>query len=313
METNYHFEPLSAANFHHFEWLYDEVFQKKSPPGYLKTKYETPLNEGGYCAWIALEKPSGQPVSFYGALPWRLTDGTNEIRAVQTCDSITLASHRGQKLFTQLHEKVVPVLQEQKYSFLFGFPNQTLFPVLKFKQGWEFFGHLQLFTLKISSPIPKQKIANKLKGLSGWNQKRLDRIISPYSCEPFETSALVHGYNGGLRNPSWIDYKTTPSHYFIELAGNKFWIKITNHLVIGDTLVQNPNGFAQSLSLLQQLGRKVGTDQVYFLCSKGTLEFDCFAQYVAPQDTLPIGFLPLNDESYDFNRFKFTLSDVDTF
>ncbi len=102
------------------------------------------LNPAGFWGekgdiWIA--ESMNQVVGHFAVIPEKIKLGSETVTAAQIVDAATHPEYRGLGIFKTLIKKVCSETQD-RYSFLFGFPNETTYRSY-LKLGWRSFGTVE--------------------------------------------------------------------------------------------------------------------------------------------------------------------------
>ncbi len=308
----YYFERLNEQNFKHFVNLYNKVYQKNYTLELLQQKYNTQHIVEGYYLYIAFSHQSNEAVASFGAVPYLFKHKNKSILAAQASDAMTTKEHRGNRLFSTLHQKVVELLKQKPFQFYFAFPNQNSHPIFLNKFNWEEHNQLQLFLIPTSARIPTRKIAWKLPYLTALHNQFIERIFKKYAINfsPEDQAANTFQVH---KNKAFYQYKANKMHKCIQIEDTIFWIKITNHLQIGDVYIKNKKHFPNHLNQLCKLAAKIGVPSISFNCSSNHPLNATFSQYYPSIPSLPVVFLELSPNNIHYNNIQFTQADIDTF
>ena len=103
-----------------------------------------------------------------------------------------------------------------------------------------------------------------------------------------------------------------PEVFFIRIDGFSLLIKPKIHLYIGDAGYFDKSKTADFLKVLKHLANILGCGNTIIACSKNHWLYEYMISAVQPEDSLPIGFLLIDDE-ITLEKIAFTQCDYDTF
>ena len=304
-------EALSASNLHHLVVLYRQVFGKKVDVNFVQGKMDASRLGLGYFGHLALEED--QPVAYYGAVPFAMTlDGKMEIGA-QSGDAMTLPSHAGKGLFTQLGEATDQQLEQAGVRFVWGFPNQNSEYGYTRKLHWQHMHRMHAYRFSVRS-LPVEAVARKT-GWTGqvyrqWAQKRLQVHLSKKAA--FPGSVAGDGFGGSLRDAAFFEYKQFTPNFILELEGKQVWISLRSGLWVGDLEIMSQTEFARVLERLKTLAGQLGLKEVVFQFSPNTHFDRILSKNSSPTPTWIAGYKNYSSD-FELDRLRFSFGDLDTF
>lgn len=309
--SKYEIKKLNEANFKDFHGLFEQVF-KKVDMEVFKSKYEAKYIVDDYWVFMAYEKETGEIAASYGVIPWLFRDDKKVILAAQSVDTMTAPKHRGKGLFTYLHHHLAAYLVENGCQFIFGFPNQYSYPGFKKKLNWQFVGHLTHYNIKTKQGIPIRKFFYKIPLLKKIHDRNLAKHTSKYEVAVFNDESGLEDIFCTLRNDDFYKYKVKANHKVLKINHSTFLIKITNRIIIGDIVTQNAATLKEDMNQLIKLAESMGITELDFLCSQGRLN-SMLSSFLEGTKSLPIGTFALSNIPYNFDSWRLTTIDLDTY
>jgi hypothetical protein len=313
--SNYSFERLSKSQLPALQILYRESFGVDVSIDELEMKYDTDVFGAAYTGVIAYAE-NREPAAYYGVFPIRIQINGETLLVAQSGDTMTTPNHRMKGLFVKAAVKAYEIARQEGVKFVFGFPNENSYPGFKSKLNWEFHDRMYNFRLAVGG-MPIAAIGKRFKVLSkpihGIIQRRLSRISTAIT--PEIAGRFASGWkNGIVRDVPYFQYKKWSGAKLIESKGFTLLVKVDGELVIGDVVYFEVAQLDSFLSEIKRLSRFLLCHKVLFSLSKGHWLFAYLkGAGISPQESLPIGFVPLVNEPFDFESIVFSRLDYDTF
>jgi GNAT superfamily N-acetyltransferase len=305
----YIFQKLSQATLHHLVGLYHEAFGKKVAFEFLARKYDTQKFGAAYIGYLAFTS-AGQPAAFYGVLPCIVHLNGQRILAAQSADTMTHPDHRQKGLFTALAKKTYSLAKENNIKFIFGFPNQNSFPGFV-KLNWQFMPEpMKLFSIRVKT-FPAATVFSKSLFLSGLYQQTIDFFYSRKRNreELFSMETADHV----LHDSFFLAYKQYSRTSIVKIGESYVWGKWDGALKVG--YAQFPDDLPAEIFIrnVKQLAAQTGCTAVFFMTCATSRLYKKLSSLMTPADALPIGFYPLSDDPFDFEKIEFEYCDIDIF
>jgi predicted acetyltransferase len=295
--------------------LYKLSFNVKQDIDTIRIKYDTSafgLKNVGYFA----VSENDEPAAFYGVFPMRLKYGNKEYLVAQSGDTMTAPNHRGKGLFIELAKMTYELAKNQNVAFVFGFPNENSLPGFQRKLDWQFFGNMQRFRFR-HSVVPLCEMASKSTALHQIYRNYCHGMLRRYKLEITDQNIqpFKHSEDKGqiARDKDYYQYKLRNSdNHLIRMKEFNLLIKPKDHLIIGDVGYFKPDRLDEFMKTVDKLSKMLGCRDVIFTVSKNYWLYNYLIKVGEAQESLPIGFLPL-DCDLPLNEISFTQSDYDTF
>jgi len=83
-------------------------------------------------------------VGHYAAIPMEVRVGDTTVKAIWSLDTMTHPDYRGRGVFVRLAKKVYEECNLQGYRFVYGFPNELIYPMRLKKLSWKGFGKMSI-------------------------------------------------------------------------------------------------------------------------------------------------------------------------
>lgn len=305
----YIFQKLSQATLHHLVSLYYEAFEKKITLEFLVRKYDTQKVGAAYIGYLAFT-PAGQPAAFYGVLPCIVQFNGQCILAAQSADTMTHPDHRQKGLFITLAKKTYSLAKENNIKFIFGFPNKNSFPGFV-KLNWQFMPEpMKLFRIRVKT-FPAAAVFSKSLFLSGLYQRAIDVFYSGKQAQEALFSNEVT--DSVLHDSVFLAYKQYNQTSIVKIGESYVWGKWDGALKVG--YAQFPDDLPAEIFIrdVRKLAAKTGCTAVFFITCATSRLYKKLSSLMTPSDALPIGFYPLSDDPFDFEKIEFEYCDIDIF
>jgi hypothetical protein len=306
--SQYSIERLSADNLHKLQTLYKAVFHKTVSVDFLQKKYDTRFTGVQFIGYLALS-PDKTAAAFYGVLPCYFSLQGRVFLAAQSGDTMTHPSHQRAGLFLQLAEKTYALATEKGIELIFGFPNQNSLPGFQ-KLKWTFLpSAMKRFTF--DSYPSKIYAVTRIPFLllsRNWILRKMYRDHTKIS----HVANDIHP-DGLLRDDRFVEYKKYSNSMFIQIEGARAWLKSDGILKVGYVDVSGIASMPNFLRNLKQVALRSGSRHLLFLTMENTRLFKALAPFAMPQDSFPIGFLPLTPGGWNFSDVEFEYCDIDIF
>jgi len=303
--NKYHLKRLEEKDFPAVKEIFWKVFHKKVSLSYLKNKYNTSYLGVKYICSIAYKGKI--PVAFYGAIPQKFSNHSQEILVAHACDSFTLKECQGQGLHFQLATISYELMKENNIKFVYAYHSDNTYHSTK-KLGWKEHIHMQRFHVKVPT-LPISKILNKL-GSNSFYTLFFSEKISKEALEKLQSNSSQFRQKF---TKSFIDYKNSfNNHFFIELYDCVFWVKIQSIMNIG--LVQAPSetSLKKATRKLRRIAFFLGIKELLFQIDSATPVASYLTKIVVPKKSWLIGYLDF-DPTINLEEFLFTYADLDTY
>ena len=312
---NYVFKRLDKSQLGAIARLYQRAFAVSVSLEELEKKYSTQSFGAAYTGVLAYDA-NNQPAAYYGVFPCKMSIEGTQVLAAQSGDTMTDPDHRMKGLFVSTAKMAYEIAASEGVEFVFGFPNENSFPGFKNKLGWIFHGHMFNFHLSTSA-LPLAAFSKKYPKLGRhylkWAGKRLKKLSIPITPQLIDIFSKKES-SGVLKDAAFFDYKITSNTYLIRWKSFELIVKIDGELVIGDVSAFEPSRFPEFMTALKKLGKHLGCHKVLYTATPNDWLYPLFEKAgYPPQQSLPIGFLPLKESPTKFENLRFTRIDYDTF
>lgn len=312
--SDYRIERINENSFADIKTLYSKSFGIDVSEEKLRRKYDTISFGEAFVGFLAYHNELNEPAAYYGVFPLQFFHQGKTYLVAQSGDTMTAPNHQKKGLFIQLATKTYDLAKELGIEFVFGFPNENSLPGFQRKLNWQFFDTMYTFQLKVNT-IPLLELASVKKQILPvyhWLTKaKLKKMESGFS------KGFSDQVDSGIKHDElFYTYKMNSLVHFIEKNGFSLAIKTENHLYIGDVNPFENEKLPLFIETLHQLGKQFYSKKVVLNLSKNHWLYPLISQQISPQKSLPIGFLPLNQETcsaFDFSEIKFSQIDYDTF
>lgn len=262
-------------------------------------------------SYITIGK-NGDPASFYGMIFQKSIINGKMFEIGQSCDSMTHKSHVGKGLFVNLANATYENALNEGIDLIFGFPNETIYDLRIKKLGWCHRENIHVFKININ-PFSFSGVAFRIPIIAGLYINYVKLIIKKHmsaeecfdnSCYTDQNAVIVH-------DKDYFMYKGDKNKFVLELNGIKFWVKISNNLIVGDFENCNIVVFKQAFQILRKIAFKLGCKNIIFQYQEGSKNELLLREIFAVDSKMPVGFKVLNPTFSDF-KFKFCGADFDT-
>ncbi len=312
ISTYYEIVQVSENNYNSIKFLYKETFKLKSTDEQIALKYNTEHTGLKNIGFIAYYKQF--PAAYYGVFPTYAYVNGKRVLAAQSGDTMTHQNHQKKGLFVKLAEKTYDLAKNKGVQFVFGFPNQNSYPGFAKKLNWSFYDKMVEFRIS-GSYIPFCEVAHKFQFIAPFYLKYIklklkNNIISNGDDLIFK---FQHKY-GIYKDFEYWKYKKRDNIFMINYDGFTLIIKVDNHILIGDVLPFDSSETLKFINTLKQLSKILKCKTVIVTVSKNHWLYKLLNHYLSAKETLPIGFLNLNNNNdIPFEKMVFSMLDYDTF
>ena len=288
--------------------LYNKVFNKKIEKNILENKYDGSYISMPYFSSVAYH--NNRIIGFYGALPQKFYNGTDDISVVHTCDSITIKEYRKKGIHYALANLAYENMKNYNIQFVYAFHSENTFQSTK-KLNWKVRKRLVRFHIKTGT-LPMSKIFNRLQ-LGTINSFIADQIFTPYRIEPNQWPLGNDKLYRQKIGVPLIKYKDNISpHYLIKLGDCTFWIKLVSILQVGTFYAPNLKSFEKAISKLRKLCKTAGIPEIIFHMDPNDPKTNYLKKISTPLPSWRIGYLKFND-AVNLDDFCFEACNLDTF
>ncbi|MBS1635397.1 MAG: GNAT family N-acetyltransferase [Bacteroidetes bacterium] len=290
--------------------LYKSAFGFEVKLAYIRSKFFSSYQK------LRLSKvaisDSGEAVSFYGIISQKAIYKNMEFYIGQSCDSMTHKNFGGQGLFLRLAESAYKDAYSQGVSFIYGFPNKTIYGLRIKKLNWQHKENINNYAQKVSA-VPLAKAVKKMPFLKSLYNSYLSALLRKYRSEVsfFGNSVLTSDIAGVIHDHSYFTYKSSADKYIIKICGINFWIKFDGLLWVGDFENTDQENFMKALQVLKKIAKRAGCTSIHFHYQEGTANDFLLKQILPLKGQMPYGYLFLSQEYSDIS-FKFSAADFDT-
>lgn len=302
----YRLKRVDNSDFPAIKELFWKVFKKKVSLKYLQNKYNTSYIGISYICSIAY--CDHIPVAFYGAIPQKFKNESQEIYVAHACDSYTLPNHQRKGLHYELAKLAYEIMKENDMKYVYAFHSENTYYSTK-KLGWKEHKHLQRFHIKVPT-LPIGKVLNKLRWTNTYDLFFKQKV----SQEAFDKLTSEHPEKFRLKfNQDFIDYKNSfKSHYCVELEGCVFWLKIQAIIHVGKFYAPSAEALQKALKKLKRKAFYLGITEFLFQVDEHSTMAEQLQTITQPKESWLVGYLDF-DPTIDLQEFIFTYSDLDTF
>lgn len=311
---NYEYVRIDVSSIKLIRQLYGKAFNLYPSADYLQKKYDTNYFGLRDIGFLALDQ-NHLPAAYYGAFPLVFRINGKDYLAAQSGDTMTDPAHQKRGLFVRLAKMTYELAIQEKIHFVFGFPNQNSFPGFERKLDWKFYDYMYNFNLSTNS-LPLCEISFKLpffrklyKSYVRWVLKKWEFTMNEDVINCFNSGNPV-GYV--KKDMGFFKYKLNEDSYLLMLKGFLIFLKVDDHLKIGDVSFFAKDRLGEFIKVIKKLGLKFQSRKVVFSVNKNHWLYHYLNEYEAPEIGLPIGFYVIN-EDIPYSELSFTLADFDTF
>jgi len=311
--SEYRIEKLNDENVQSLLPLYEKAFGKPISLIELKSKFNTKnwgLRNVGFISFF-----NDKAVGFYGVFPCEVEIGGEKVLIAQSGDTMVDPEHRRKKLFVVLAKKTFEFCEENGIALVYGFPNIFSFPSFVKKLDWVHIHNIVVHSFKVKC-LPFLMMSRMLKIPQSFFHKIQHSILSLKSVKPTNYQSLINSEEtiSLIKDASFFEYKTYFKQYFLSIESKLVWVKPTSmYLLVGDVEACSKEEFEKVLKKLKRLCFVLGIPHVRFQCSENSKLNDFVKETGVKLDIeYPVGCLPIKSD-IEFEKFKFTLADYDTF
>jgi hypothetical protein len=305
----YFLKQISKNEIKDLAQVFNNTRKTKIKPSYFIRKYNA-LGDGSFISVIAYYNQI--PVSHSACLPFSIVKSDQTLlKSAIFVDTATVKDHQKKGLFLKTNLKLTEIAKKQNFDLLFHFPNNKTFGGLSKHLERQHISDFYSFIIKTKTIFPVLKLLNKL------NCKTLIRayfkliiILSKSRRVAFESSVIRQGFYGIRHDAAYFKYKTYSSNFVLNLSGDKYWIKPSDGIIVGDYEIMN---FESSIKKLRRFCYFAGINKINFIVNEGTKEYYLLNKHIKPKKSLPICIKILKDINLDTSKLKFTFADSDNF
>lgn len=312
--SDYKLERISSNTYKFIKSLYKDCFNVDRNTEYINTKYNTTSFKHKDIGFFAIDKEN-KPAGYYGVFPITAIYNGNSLNIAQSGDTMTHPNHRKKGLFTILAKETYDLAKNENLAFVFGFPNENSLPGFQKNLNWVFHGYMKQFTFK-SNTIPLAELSYKLKLIRLFfnlvSKLRLKSIIVETNINNIKDFKSSENEFKLSRNIDFFNYKKYGNPFIVKLNGFTIYLKIDDHLKIGDVSFFDENQTLMFVKTIKILGQKSLSGKIILAVSENHWLFDRLNNHITSINLSPIGFLPLNGD-YPLDKMTFTGADFDTF
>jgi GNAT superfamily N-acetyltransferase len=309
--NGYRIERLNYNRLKDMAELYEAVYDKFLPTDYFARKYNTAYTKIMYTGFLAYDK-TNLPAAYFGVIPCFIQYNNEPVLAAQSADTMTHPEHRNKGLFVLLARFTYDLCRNENIKLAFGFPNQSSLPGLINKLDWQVIGHLERFTIHVTT-VPLERLVAKFDTLNGFYKayikQVLKKLVLPQQGIP--NSVFNEGYSGVYRTDEYLKYKTYNTTYTIKIGEAIVWFKIQNGFIVGD-MSNFENDFYNVIKALTRLTKKLGLQTLEFQVNPHTKLYMLLKIYAESVPSFPVITKDLGS-GIDFKNLAFTFADIDIF
>lgn len=290
--------------------LYKSAFGLKTEEKHVKAKFFHPY-QVIRSSYLALYKKKSA-ASFYGIICMQAALNGEKFYIGQSCDSMTHADHTGKKLFITLAEKSYKDIQGKGVTYIFGFPNETIYPLRINKLGWQHTENINVYKQQVKT-LPLAKLVKKFPALKALYCSYLSLALRKYKSRDswFPNSLTAKDVAGIVHDEAYFDYKSTKDKFILNIDGTNFWIKVDGFLWVGDFESVQSEIFPEKLKKLQSIARIIGCTAIVFHYQEKSVNDLLLKNHLKVHSQMPLGFIDLNKEHL-LKKFKFAGADFDS-
>ena len=175
------------------------------PKDLLEWQYLQP--RGG--AYVALAYDEWGPVkgagALYAALPVPFRAQEKMLTIVQSFDTFTAKSYRGQGLFPRLARVVYELAAADGCSLVYGFPNDSSCPGFKGKLGWQMLGPLPMHVRPIGTRFLRVKLGVRTPNIVRNASLSCETFVRRIVDLPIDVEELIEEWTGPDYVGVWRD------------------------------------------------------------------------------------------------------------
>jgi hypothetical protein len=308
----YVFEKVTPAHYPLLKDLYSDVFNLVISIRDIQKRFELKAADCEYVGFVAIDIETGIAAAHYGVLPATLTFQDQLCMAAQGIDAMTHHKHRMNGLFVKLAKLVLEECRKTSTKFFFSFPNANSYKGFVKNLNWKEIDTIQRLDLKLKiKTIPLAKFCRKFKLLNkiynSYSKFVLRKILinPPISFD----NKYPSEYARALRNKEYLDYKSSPDKFFIEIENHVYWLKLSDILWIGDVSNISSTNIS-AVQKLKMLAFILGYNTISFHINESVVPLG-FLKYFKKYETEPLCVYYLNKSEYP-EKILFTGADFDT-
>lgn len=300
---------LSKDDAKNMPSLYRSAFDIKVPAEYVLKKFFHPYQKIRASFVTVYES---MPISFYGVIVQKVRFRDTVFYIGQSCDSMTHKQHGGKGYFVTLAERTYTTLKEQGISYVYGFPNTTIYNLRIKKLKWIHSENINYYKDSVKA-IPLSKVAKKFSFLRLTYLSYCSKLLRKYSscASQFDNSNFSEEDGAVIHDSDYYDYKKSNDKFIINIHGVNVWIKIDGFLWVGDIQKAEYELFVKVVSELRVIAKITGCSYVGYHFQENSYNDKMLSKLFAPNSQIPLGFKYLSEETEKF-KFKFCGADFDT-
>lgn len=310
MNMKYAVQPFTKENAADFCRLYKAVYGKNKSIASVIGKFSVLRPSNRLLGFLAYDEQT--PVAFYGAVAVKMVFQNSVELAAQSVDTMTHPEYRGQGLFIKLASLTYQQLQEEGFSFIFGFPNQYSESGFLNKLGWQYNERMNGYSI-CARQFSVEKITRRIPFIKNLHASFVNAIFAKYKTDRFPKKSIPQNYVSVDRDSDYQKYKMNPGSFVIAIDNCLFWIKLGHGLQIGEVEAPNQMEFSNAVQKLTVLCRRCGISTIVFQLSPELPINEWIKERNASRfDSWIVGHLNFNS-TFTLERLKFTLADIDIF
>jgi hypothetical protein len=251
-------------------------------------------------------------VSFYGIICQKVVINNKEFYIGQSCDSMTDPGYGGKGLFVSLANLAYDEARKKGVNFIFGFPNETIYPLRIKKLGWQHSENIHCYKRRVRT-VPVAKAVKKFPFFKKAYFMYLRIFLSKRNAgiTHFDNSIVEGEVAGILHDADYFKYKSGDEKFIVKVAGVNFWLKFDGFLRVGDFEHVPDADFEKSYSQLERIATLTGCTAITFYYQQGTVNDLLLSRHFEITEKLPFGFCYLSDDSPRL-QLKCCAADFDT-
>lgn len=126
--------------------LFREAFNEEESLDFWRWKFmQGPFGKG----IIKLLFDGEMLIGHYAAIPMNVLIKNTIIRAICSIDSMTHPDYRGKSVFSHLAKKFYKECEQRGFRFVYGFPNQSIYPIRIRKLAWRGLGKMSILCKEV--------------------------------------------------------------------------------------------------------------------------------------------------------------------
>lgn len=198
---------LSEEEFRQITSLFNEVFEKNATIEHFKQLYTN--NPLGY-SYHSMMKVDGVIVGLNSYnLAYYMVGDTKHVFA-NSVTSMIAKKHRDFFNFFDILTKAYEVMEADGVSFVFGYPNDNSYPVLKKSKLMKEIGRMDTYCLpiRIGGIKPSMKLLNPFSMVFSWLSIHIQRLFASASVQERSIHKEEESFNQTRYNDTSVGYHT---------------------------------------------------------------------------------------------------------